>query len=141
MLSAARSGLTFCQSRSGSKLFAKVISRQQKLPLAGIELKPTLSSSVTCIGEPVINSSSISPGGKKWETRDITTGTSSSFMNKQALGPASNEYATCGNILNTFIHFLKEFSIRYATLAHNYLQSILENTKSLGLAVLYNDYQ
>ena len=42
-----------------------------------------------------MNSSSISPGGKKWETRDITTGTSSSIMNKQALGPASNEYATC----------------------------------------------
>ena len=30
----SRSGPTFCQSWSGSKLFVKVISRQQKLPLA-----------------------------------------------------------------------------------------------------------
>ena len=34
-----RSGPTFCRSRSGSKLFAKVISRQQNLPLAGKELR------------------------------------------------------------------------------------------------------
>ena len=33
-----RSGLTFCHSRSWSKLFAKVISRQQKLLLARKEL-------------------------------------------------------------------------------------------------------
>ena len=37
----SRSGPTFwfCQSLSGSKLFAKIISRQQKLPLAGKDLK------------------------------------------------------------------------------------------------------
>ena len=34
----SRSGLTFCRAWSGFKLFAKVISRWQKLPLAGKEL-------------------------------------------------------------------------------------------------------
>ena len=34
----SRSGLTFCRAWSGSKLFAKVISRWQKSPLAGKEL-------------------------------------------------------------------------------------------------------
>ena len=34
----SRSGLTFCLSCSGSKLFAKVISRRQKSPLARKEL-------------------------------------------------------------------------------------------------------
>ena len=33
----ARSGLTCCQARSWSKSFVKVISRQQKLPLASRE--------------------------------------------------------------------------------------------------------
>ena len=34
----SRSGPTFCQAWSGSKIFAKVISRWQKLPLAGKEI-------------------------------------------------------------------------------------------------------
>ena len=33
----SRSGPTFCRALSGSKLFAKIISRQQILPLAGKE--------------------------------------------------------------------------------------------------------
>ena len=33
------SGLMFCRSRSWSKLFAKIISRRQKLPLARKELQ------------------------------------------------------------------------------------------------------
>ena len=43
----SRSGLTFCQAWSGSELFAKVISRWQKLPLAGKELM-FLSKQYSC---------------------------------------------------------------------------------------------
>ena len=35
----SRSGLTFCQAWSGSKLFAKIISRQQKSPVSGKRLE------------------------------------------------------------------------------------------------------
>ena len=41
----SRSGPRFCQTWSGSKLFAKVISRWQKLPLAGKELRHNRSGS------------------------------------------------------------------------------------------------
>ena len=42
----SRSGPTFCRAWSGSKLFSKVISRWQKSPLAGKELREIIMLSV-----------------------------------------------------------------------------------------------
>ena len=42
----SRSGLMFCWSSSGSKMFAKVISRQQKSPLAWKELDTAINMSM-----------------------------------------------------------------------------------------------
>ena len=42
----SRSGPTFCRAWYGSKLFAKVIRRQQKSPLAGKELNPNLKRGI-----------------------------------------------------------------------------------------------
>ena len=44
----SRSGQMFCQAWSGSKLFAKVISRRQKLPLVVKELILFLHQKVCC---------------------------------------------------------------------------------------------
>ena len=45
----SRSGPTFCWSWSDSKLFSKIISRQQKLPLASKELSWPYKDTFACI--------------------------------------------------------------------------------------------
>ena len=51
----SRSEMTFCSSRSESKLFVKVISRQQKSLLAGKELKNVFGPSIKIL-VPIIYS-------------------------------------------------------------------------------------